>query len=373
MSIRVGKNLFLVLVTAVFLSGCTQSLQNLIPGLGPSSRTMDQPRASLSLPGPDPEILRQIKASPKPEARLEQPKPAAMKKSNEPDIYTRPGAVAPGFQLKITNLEDEKLSGEYRVDYDGNLKLPYGVTIKTRGLTETQLKKAIIQAYSRFFTVTPKMQVSITSRDYWVDVRGLVVNSGKFLVKQDTSLDEILAKAGGLQKDPNAFPLARYVRIKQPNGDTAFVKLGDYYSGVSVELPNWQGGDSIFAQTEVAQASSAFASPKSYIQLLGQVNEPGQYRFQNNADFFYYLVKAGGPTAQADLGRLTIVRTVGLERQTFDFDIQDPSLMPQIENGDILIVNSGIATRQERELERSTNLASIFSSIGTVLVLALAL
>ncbi len=51
--------------------------------------------------------------------------------------------VQPGFLFEIKNMEDRKLNGRFRVDFDGSLKLPYDVNIQTEDRRASEVKSKI--------------------------------------------------------------------------------------------------------------------------------------------------------------------------------------------------------------------------------------
>lgn len=288
--------------------------------------------------------------------------------------------VAPGYLIQLVALDDEKLNGSFRVNFNGMLKLPYGVNIQTSSLSEKELSASIGNAYKKYFKAEPDLQVSVIERDLWVDVRGLVKKSGKFLVKEDTSLDEVLAKAGGLQRDTLSNSLAQYVRINQSGADTAVVNMEDYYAGASYNLPIWQGGDTVFAQTRASTQQNDgraqlgnIEQVEQFIQLAGQVKHPGRFAYKSGQDFFYYLVQAGGPTEKADLNRLMIVREEMGQKQTIKANLEDLSTLPDIQPGDLLLLNGDVRDSSEKNLTIFTSLSQVVTSIASVVVLAFAI
>ncbi|MCB0336292.1 MAG: SLBB domain-containing protein [Bdellovibrionales bacterium] len=300
-----------------------------------------------------------------------------------PEISKRAkGDVAPGYLVQIVALEDEKLNGRFRVNFNGNLKLPYGVSIDTTGQSEKEMSESITKAYRKYFRTDPSLQITIVERDLWVDVRGLVKESGKFLVKEDTSVDELLAKAGGLERDQAGNALAQFVRINQLGTDTALIELDDYYAGNAFDIPQWQGGDTVFAQTRKPQleddaraqfGGNASGVSSNHIQLVGQVKYPGKFVYKEDADFFYYLVQAGGPTEQADLNRLFIVREQNGEKVNTRVDLETLDNLPQIQAGDLLILNGDVPGASEKGLDFLGSVSEIITSIASVALLAFAL
>ena len=251
----------------------------------------------------------------------------------------------------------------FRIQLDGTLDLPYGIQIQTTGLAEPELKDRVRNAYRRYFRNTSIIDVAIAQEEFWVDVRGLVRRAGAYLARRDSSLDELIGKAGGFVDSPTP----QYVRIHQ-GGTTTVIKLSEYYSGAQGMLPEWRGGDSVFFQSEpVHTASPDELVEKNYIQLLGEVTSPGEYRIKEGADFFYYLVRAAGPTSNADMDNIQVVRRTGFKVESLTFSTDDVDEIPGLMGGDIVIVNP----QSESDLTIASGFVGILSSITSIFALLL--
>src|SRR5262249_37304168 len=89
--------------------------------------------------------------------------------------------IAPGFLVAMRSPDDKKLNGEFRVDFDGNLSLPYDQTVNASGLTVSDLEKKLTDLYRPYFKTSSSIKLHVTERRYWVDVRGPVQKPGQYL------------------------------------------------------------------------------------------------------------------------------------------------------------------------------------------------
>ncbi len=293
--------------------------------------------------------------------------PAPLNAQPNPEVSESKN-IAPGYLIKLSCLEDKNLNGSFRVDFDGNLHLPYDVKVEAAGVSPAVLKARIAHAYAPFFRTVPAINASIEEKRCWVDVEGLVQKPGEYLVKHGSTLDELIAKAGGLQQAPGAGSFAaRYVHIEQPGVMPRLIRLSEYYAGARDLVPAWRGADRVFFQSEGEDAASASAAEKHYVQVLGQVVKPGEYTVEENADFFFYLSKAGGPGQDADLDKIELIRKNGDSKQTTMFKMKDIRSIPKIQGGDILVVHA------EKPSNFILNFTSIIGSISTSVLAAAAL
>lgn len=274
--------------------------------------------------------------------------------------------IRPGYLIGL-NSGDPKVNGEFRVEIDGTLKLPYNVQVKTSGVDEKLLQSEINSAYRGYFRSADEVKVSILKRERLLDVQGLVEKPGQYPFRQNASLDEVIAQAGGLQE--NLENKVQYVRIEGDN-QSAIIRLADYHSGIKSMTPSWQGGESLFFQTEGVNFSDN-SNSNSIVRILGEVKNPAEYSIDPNSNFFTYLVKAGGPTDRADLGNVTLLRSSKTESSTISFNTQSSDEIPAIKPGDTIIVNADNASQFEKKSRIGANIANIITSIGIIIIAAM--
>jgi protein involved in polysaccharide export with SLBB domain len=266
--------------------------------------------------------------------------------------------IGPGFEVEITSLADATISGSFRVNKDGALSLPYRVELHAAGLTLSELRKNLNSAYAKYI-VDPKIDVKITSREYLVEVGGLVNKPGIYSIENTASLEGVLSKAGGLIVAPDTEPRAKYVKITQGR-ITNLIRLQDYYSGKPGLVPSWRGGERIFPQLT---RDNAIKTGSGYIRLLGKVQTPGEYRFQPGKDVYDYLILAGGPSDQANLDEVTLIRASAEGKQSIQFSLKDTSTFPELRAGDAIM----FAPESASKLEKGSRVWGAFSGVVSAL------
>jgi polysaccharide biosynthesis/export protein len=106
--------------------------------------------------------------------------------------------IGPGDIIEISVWKDPDLSRTLVVPPDGIISFPLIETINVTNLTVADLKKVVTQKLSEFVpdaTVTVMLNEINSLKAY---VIGKVKDSGEFPITLDTSVMQILAKAGGL-------------------------------------------------------------------------------------------------------------------------------------------------------------------------------
>ena len=274
---------------------------------------------------------------------------------------TRKAVVEPGYLVRMSHSHAKDLTGQYRIAFDGNLALPYDVTINTRDMDIPSLTDAIRNAYQPYLKDSSKIKVSLEERRLWVDVRGLVSKPGRYLIKSDASVDEVIAKAGGVVAGAGA----NYIKVS--NGESSRVyNLADYFrTGDISQSPSWKGGDLAFFQREPEGVSQNGAGG---IRIYGEVRSPGEYGYKEGADLFYYLSKAGGPTALADIGKTSVVRGPEGQRTILKYDLTDTKDVPHLQSNDLVIFSADRRSPLEKALQQVAYGAAFLTAIAAGII-----
>lgn len=292
--------------------------------------------------------------------------------AQEKETLEKTKQISPGFTIRIRHSADNEISGEYRVGFNGVLRLPYKVVVKAAGLTTEELAARLEKSYSSYFKANNTVTVEIAAREYIVEVRGLVQKPGNYSVKLDTSLEEIISMAGGLGggaegKSAATAAKAEWVRIVKPDFMSAsgkpgvgWVRLSDYFAkyDVSNEIL-WRGGEQLFFQ--LTGDPEALRKRSTTVQILGEVHKPGEYPISSDTDLYTYITRAGGHTGSADLTNVTIIHKSN--NSSDSYDLSDHTKFIDLAPGDLILVKS-MNTKQST-IERVAPVALSISSIIT--------
>lgn len=270
--------------------------------------------------------------------------------------------LAPGYLMLLSSEQDSNLNGAFRIQFDSQVNLPYSKTLNTKGLTLEQFRVEIDRIYRPYFTGNVSVKASIKQKRYYVDVRGRVAHPGIFLVKRDTPLDEIIALAGGLTENLTT----GFVRIEQGVNEIHWVDMTEYFKrGESSDVPLWVGGDRIFFQKEGPSGSAAagLGEFSQKVQVMGEVKNPGELTYKPNADAYYYLVKAGGPTSNVDYDKVQVVRTDPKTGEHKPIQLGNLDEVKSVKDGDILLFHPSRPSSTDRTLQTTAIIAGILSTI----------
>ena len=109
--------------------------------------------------------------------------------------YLNPGD---GVRISFFNISD-KISGDYYIQQDGNLQLPYLGLVPTSSRPYTAIKAEIVEKYDSLY-LNPELTVQPL---YKINILGEVRTPGYYYVTDVEKLTGIFALAGGTTGDAN--------------------------------------------------------------------------------------------------------------------------------------------------------------------------
>ncbi len=104
--------------------------------------------------------------------------------------------LSAGDRLRVTVFGEEKLSGDFDIDLNGNASLPLAGTVNLAGQTKQQAEASIARKLRSEYLRSPKVTVDITNfRPFYVI--GQVERPGEFPYRNRLNLISAMAVAGG--------------------------------------------------------------------------------------------------------------------------------------------------------------------------------
>lgn len=287
--------------------------------------------------------------------------------SEIPNYSKIPQDMAPGYLFSLSHASDSKLSGKYRADFTGILRLPYDVKVDVKNKSFNQVKEEVLTSYKKFFQRgVESVNFTLTNREYWVEVRGMVKKPGRYLVRPSESLDLVIDAAGGVQGDVSV----DYYSASIKQGDFDFkVLLNSYFeSTVKKDKIRWLGADSIFVSKLDSLAGISNEIP--FVSIIGGVQKPGKILHQKDASLYFYIEKAGGLVQGLGYNECYVFRNTPEGVKKINFSFNKPETIPVIYANDTVYMNSQIQTNADVWLQRLSYVAGMISTVA-LLILAL--
>ena len=216
-----------------------------------------------------------------------------------PSLVTSPTyRIAVEDVLDISVLEHAEFNRVLAVNLDGTIDFPLSGQINVVGMTIAQLKARITRDLAKQY-VKPQVSIGVRERQARsVSILGAVRAPGKRPLKEGEKLLELLADAGGLPSERAEFYVARLIRTT--TGEVFPIDLVKLYANDASQNLVLSNNDTILV--EELEAS------KTTIQVVGEVGRPGPQAVPRDGSIISVLQLAGGPTARAQLSKVTLER-----------------------------------------------------------------
>ena len=180
------------------------------------------------------------------------------------------------------------------------------------------------------------------SSDKSIYVFGQVGAPGRYMFTDNMNFLDILSAADG----PTDKADIHNIRISHRNGSQSRVSklnLSLYFeTGDDNLLPKVKTGDTIYIPEK--NRNWLDESKESTVRVLGAVNKPGRYRFNDSMTILDLLAEAGGPTQDAYIKKITVVNLSCCKDQARSFDLKKLSKtanfneLPVLRAGDTVYV-----------------------------------
>ena len=263
-------------------------------------------------------------------------------------VYGQGYKIGVGDKLEVTFWQDPALNMTVRVAEDGTVLLPVGGSIQAAGLSLEELSSKIIDSISLFYRNITSAAVSVVEYgSQRVYVMGQVINPGKYMFEKIPDLWEIISEAGGATEQAN---LNNVIIIREEEGEnrSITVDLASVLRDREFEsLPEIRPGDTIHIPAVIGTVAgsgiNAIQSSQKVLFIYGQVGAPGVYTFNKQLNLLEALVTAGGPTEDAALNMVKVIRKTGAYSSVTEIDVKRYSKesVPQffmVQEGDAIYV-----------------------------------
>jgi polysaccharide export outer membrane protein len=244
-----------------------------------------------------------------------------------PDAEYRIGR---GDAIRVDVYGRTEVSGRFVIGPDGRITLPLLGGMLLADLTRDEAVEVLNRKLRTFYTYP---QVTVGVEDYvsnQVTVLGRVEHAGVQRFAQPPTLAEVLANAGAMPILDKTATLTR-CSIVRGRDKLIWVDLKSMLNGDLAYNIRMKKGDLIFIPD----------SSETAVHVLGAVGKPGAYRLTPRMTLLDALSQAGGPSENANPGRVGVYRSGAKQVEVFDFAaVVDTSrkLNIALEDGDVVFV-----------------------------------
>ncbi|MBK9216004.1 MAG: SLBB domain-containing protein [Chloracidobacterium sp.] len=264
--------------------------------------------------------------------------------------------------LDIQVFRHADLSGRFPVSPNGTILLfrlekPIVAVCKT----ETELAMDIENAYKEKYLREPRVKVGVAEqRSQSISVIGAVERPGTYYVNRRVHLLEILAQAGGPNKEAGTRLLVARTGSNSSCKASGTAGENEQIAVVDFKIRDVQEGRQTFWMQPGDVVSILDAD---VIYVYGNVNKQGSYRVREPITLTQAIVSAEGlkPAAQKDKIRILRQSPGDLERKELVFDLNDidkgKARDPYLEPNDIVAISQDKARAILNGIARSIKTA----------------
>lgn len=264
--------------------------------------------------------------------------------------------------LDIQVFRHADLSGRFPVSPNGTIllfRLENALVAVCK--TETELATDIENAYKEKYLREPRVKVAVAEqRSQSISVIGAVARPGTYYVNRRVHLLEILAQAGGPNKEAGTRLLVARTGSNSSCQAAGVAAENEQIAVVDFKIRDVQEGRQTFWMQPGDVVSILDAD---VIYVYGNVNKQGSYRVREPITLTQAIVSAEGlkPAAQKDKIRILRQAPGDLDRKELVFDLNDidkgKARDPYLEPNDIVAVSQDKARAILNGIARSIKTA----------------
>jgi len=241
--------------------------------------------------------------------------------------------LRPGDNIFLSLPGEASLNIEAQIKRNGNILIPEVGEVQVKGLTVTEATNKIRIQLQDVIHDVDNFELQIKQRRLIITILGYVKSPGTVDLAPGATIQEAINAAEGL------IPGAQLNRM-QVRRDNQVLRFDyKYYldSGDSSKLPILQALDTLFVPASsllgnvqttfdpkaIATSAAANSADTQSITVMGRVNNPGQFDWQEGITLFDLFTLAGGGAERADLSQIQIISVQDNQQTTTLFDLED--------------------------------------------------
>ena len=250
--------------------------------------------------------------------------------------------------VSISVLHGEELTRTWRVNAEGNIRLPFVGTVKAAGLTVDEFEADLVRRLGKFFN-EPQVSVSLVeARSKPVTVMGAVDKPGALQLQGRNTLFHVLNSAGGPKDAGNTLTITREAAAGPLQLDGVRMTDDSRHYVAEVPIDDVLSGRGRAASLEVRtnDVISVSARQPRVVYVIGEVNRPGSVELvKSDSVSVTKVVAAAGGLSRLASPKKTLIRRIGGEPgQTAIINLRDiidgKAADLDLAEGDVLIIPS---------------------------------
>lgn len=246
----------------------------------------------------------------------------------------KPYTIGAGDVLSVTIFAGPKTTKapDLEVSSGGTINFPYLGPIKTEGLSVSELTEKVTTPLARDYFVNPQVIIQVKEyRSKKVYITGAVEEPGLYPLESGaTTLLELIARAGGVTKERSNHAYILRESIHVLDGGKKIDELVQEKKSIQVNLHELLDKGISDKNLELRAGDVVYITPASFsdvtqhkIYVLGKVEKPGLYDFQDGLTALDACILAGGFAKYAAPNRATVTRRENGEQEIIKINLNE--------------------------------------------------
>jgi polysaccharide export outer membrane protein len=214
-------------------------------------------------------------------------------------------AVGIGDKLEISVFGHPDLTRIVEVHGDGMITYPLVGTFPAAGKSVSEIDRGLTEALTRDYLVDPQVTVDVQEyQSQWVNIIGEIRNPGRYILKRNMRLIDLVAEAGGATKEAGP----EIVVTRQSHGE-------DPPKQMVAALQTLLSSDNQAANFKLRHGDIVTLNPKALFYIRGEVGRPGAYVLEPGMTLLKAISIAGGFGQFANRKEVELLRLTEDERR----------------------------------------------------------
>lgn len=204
-----------------------------------------------------------------------------------------------GDKLEIAVFGHEDLVKTMEVGVEGLINFPLVGDMKVEGRTVMEIDDELTRRLASEYLVDPQVSVEVREfRSQWVTLMGEVRTPGRFVLRRNMRLLDVIAEAGGPTKDAGQEIAVTRYDAKSAEGHQLRVKMDDL---LNASVPA--------ANLALRHGDVISVGERAVFYIRGEVNRPSAFVLERGMTIMRAIAVAGGLTQYANRKEVQLVRT----------------------------------------------------------------
>jgi len=199
-----------------------------------------------------------------------------------------------GDVIEINVIQQPDLSLTKTLNDNGEIRFPYVGIVSLQGLTEFAAESLLEDKLDQTnYVVSPQVTIRVIEHhSRVVSVEGLVAKPGEYPIIGATTVEQIVARAGGL--------------LEGADTDVTFFRPGQ--APKTIDLYGIYDAGSSNRETVVSTGDRILVSSSPVFYTYGEVERPGRYELEEGMTVYQALSISAGLTDEGSEKNITVIR-----------------------------------------------------------------